>query len=92
MKDENKITLAQWNQLSQDGKEKLKKWTLDYGYALDVIPNDSGSFDPACDYAALLTDKQLINIINRNGRDKYKTDGKTLEDLWSMVRELVNSL
>lgn len=91
MKDKTRISLSQWNQLSHAGKEKLKMWSLNQGYELDLIPGISGSFDPSCDYAALLTDKQLIAYIHHNSNKIYKTDVKTLEALWSKILELVES-
>lgn len=89
MNAEDKITLSQWNQLSQNGKEKLKRWAFDNNYELDIVPGDSGSFDPSCDYAALLTNKQIIIYINQNSKKTYKTDGWITETLWKKALGLV---
>lgn len=85
MYDQDKITLSQWNQLSSAKKEKLKIWALNHGYELDIIPSASGSFDPACDYAALLTREQLIEYMNQYEKKIDKNDRKLCEILWNKI-------
>jgi hypothetical protein len=55
----NKITLSQWNELTVDGKEKLRLWAVNHKSELDLVPKDSDDFSLSCDYAALLTTEQL---------------------------------
>ena len=89
MKSQDKVTLAQWNQLSSEGKEKLRIWAVKNGYELDIIPSATENFDPACDYAALLTKKQLIEYISQSSKRINKIDTETGEELWRQVLSLV---
>ena len=92
MKDKTSVNLSQWNQLSQSGKEKLKMWSLSQGYGLELIPGISGSFDPSCDYAALLTYEQLIKYIHQKGKRIVTSESKTCKTLWNVVIDLVENI
>lgn len=64
----NKITLSEWDELKAEEKEQLRKWALQQGYELDLVPGSSGTFDPVCDYAALLTDEQMVIFLQQHNK------------------------
>lgn len=88
MNTQEKITISQWNMLSKEGKEKLRIWAVNNGHELDVIPSTTESFDPACEYAALLSEIQLVVYITLAGES---IDKRTCKDLWNKVVNLVES-
>ena len=89
--DNEKITLSQWNELTLYKKEVLRKWSIENGYGLDMVPGTSGSFDPICEYAALLTKTQLIKFLkscdsgtnNERYKDTYKWN---ITELWGKAK------
>lgn len=66
MKNKDKISLSEWNELTDEEKETLRTWALKHGYELDLVPNNSGTFDPTCDYATLVTTKQMLNYLRKH--------------------------
>jgi hypothetical protein len=84
---QHKITVDQWNQLPDEGKEKLRIWSVAQGYGLEIVPSATESFDPSCDYAALLDKAQLSEYINQFGIDISEKD-RTLDALWEKVVSL----
>lgn len=87
MKNEDKITLSEWNELTSEEKEILRTWAVKHGFELDLVPNSSGTFDPTCDYAALLTHDQMIEYLqecNQKIPDSNNTEGD-YEVLWKSI-------
>lgn len=86
MKNETKITLEQWNVLSADGKEILKSWAMEHGYELDLVPGNATTFDPVCEYAALLTKTQLTEFLLEHKQKIAKNDH--FSTLWNKLIKL----
>jgi hypothetical protein len=85
MKNENKITLSEWDELTVKEKEQLRKWALQQGYELDLVPGSSGTFDPVCDYAALLTNEQMVMFLQQHNQ-KVNTKGQdNCKLLWKQI-------
>jgi hypothetical protein len=85
MNSNSKITLAQWNDLSEEGKERLRNWAMQRGLELDLIPGPSGTFDPVCDYAALLTKEQMKTFLQEEKQKVSKTDDMKI--LWKHIKK-----
>ena len=95
MKREEKITLSEWNELTDEEKEQLRNWALKHSYELDLVPNNSGTFDPTCDYAALLTYEQILIFLQENIQEKIMHQKKTeitQEDCSLLWKHLVKKL
>jgi hypothetical protein len=87
-KNEPKITLSQWHELSFEAKEKLKEWAIRHGFELDLTPGSSGSFDPSCEYAALLNTKQMGAFLHEHNKKVVeKADSNAL---WKSIVLLLN--
>ncbi len=85
------ITIEQWGKLSPEGKEKMKLWAMKNGFGLDTIPGPSGSFDPVCDYAALLSRPQMLEFIRQADASRAEQNAmSTASVLWHIVLDLVN--
>lgn len=93
MKKEDKITLSEWDELTGKGKEVLQTWAMERGYELDLIPSSSGTFDPACDYAALLTYDQMIEYMQEHNQDvpSASSTEKNCRLLWKRITRLLSS-
>lgn len=84
----DKITYDEWSQLSEEGKDVLKRWALIHGYGLETIPGPSGTFDPVCDYGALLTHDQMIEFIEEHKSSRELDQTNTLAQLWKEVLDI----
>lgn len=77
MINEDKITLSDWNKLTSEEKETLRIWVIAHGDELEIVPGSSGTFDPVCGYAALLTvDQMIIFLQSRDQKVSIKSDEK----------------
>lgn len=93
MKNENKITLSEWSKLTSEEKEKLRNWAIKQGCELDIVPGTSGSFDPVCDYAALLNTHQMVTFL-KGDNQKISTTGNNQynpQQLWKQVLKILRS-
>lgn len=95
MESNGSITISQWNELSETEKEILRKWAVKQGYELELVPGKSGTFDPACDYAILLTSKQMVEFIKLYkgklpilANEKVSVQSK-ISILWKEVKSIV---
>ncbi|MDE2026734.1 MAG: hypothetical protein KGJ07_09685 [Patescibacteria group bacterium] len=88
MKNSNQISLEQWNELTENKKEILRKWAVQRGYELDLIPGSTGTFDPACEYAALLSQVQMIEFLKSRKISLSDNEGKNR--LWKKVKGAIN--
>lgn len=93
MENESKITLAEWDELTLEEKEGLRNWAIQHGYELDIVPGRSGSFDPVCEYAALLTcDQMVVFLHGHNQKVRTKSKGKDKSTLlWGQVIKQLRS-
>lgn len=89
MKKEDKITLSEWNELTKEQKEELRNWAVKHGYELDTVPGNSGTFDPICDYAALLTYNQIIVFLQEH---KVLTKSKRQDNSKQLWEQLIKQL
>ena len=93
MKNKNKITQSQWNELTGEEKEKLCSWAVNHGYELDMVPGASEDFDPTCQYAALLTVEQMILYLQEHKSKSSSLFNKKEENnplvLWSEIMKQI---
>ena len=85
MFEQNKLTIASWHELPDSEKEILRTWAVQHNFGLDIIPNTSGTFDPSCDYAALLTPEQMRIFL------KEHSVNSDLDDvhLWDEIKKVL---
>ena len=91
MNKEDKITLSEWNKLTNAQKEKLRVWVVKHGYELDLLPSSAGSFDPVCDYAALLTHEQMVEFLQEHNQ-KVFTKSKEQDNCKLLWKQLARCL
>lgn len=65
MGNNDAMTVSAWSELSEVDKEILRNWAVKQGYELELVPGKPGTFDPVCEYAALLTSEQMAEFIKR---------------------------
>ena len=90
MKNSDQISLEQWNELTENEKEILRKWAVQRGYELDFVPGSSGTFDPVCEYAALLNQVQMIEFLK--SRKIFLSDKEDKNRLWEKVKGEINNV
>lgn len=90
MKNSDQISLEQWNELTENEKEILRKWVVQRGYELDLVPGSSGTFDPVCEYAALLNQVQMIEFLK--SRKIFLSDKEDKNRLWEKVKGEINNV
>lgn len=83
----NKINLSEWDMLTAEEKERLRNWAVRQGYDLDIVPGSPGTFDPVCEYAALLTNEEMVIFLQRHNQ---KVDTKSMGQnscklLWKQI-------
>lgn len=93
MKNEDRITLSEWNTLTSGEKENLKNWAIQHGYELDLVPGSSGSFDPVCDYAALLKPDQMVVFLKERsqGFSQISKNQYSHKLLWERVKAVLKN-
>lgn len=84
MDEQQKITISQWHELSEDQKEAVRVWAVKHDFGLDIIPSTTSE---TCDYAALLTLGQLQQFFKEQHVPFDETDG--LLTLWQKMKALV---
>ena len=89
MKNSDQISLDQWNELTENKKEILRKWAVQRGYELALVPGSSGTFDPVCEYAALLNQDQMIEFLK--SRKIFLSDKEDKNRLWEKVKGAINN-
>lgn len=89
MKNSDQISLDQWSELTENEKEILRKWIIQNNYELDLVPGSSGTFDPVCEYAALLNQVQMIEFLKSYKISLSDKDDK--DRLWEKVKRTINN-
>ena len=85
MFEQNKLSITSWHELHESEKELLRVWAVQHNFGLDIIPNSSGTFDPSCDYAALLTPAQIKIFLKEHGVDSEVDDA----ELWNSIKKVL---
>lgn len=82
---QNKISIEEWHTLPENKKETLRKWAVDHGYGLDIIPSKTSA---TCDYAALLSIDQMKLFIRGMRAEKNNSDIPLPDDCNYLWKEL----
>lgn len=89
MKNSDQISLGQWNELTENEKEILRKWAVQKGYELDLVPGSSGTFDPVCEYAVLFNKAQMMAFLKLH--KIFQSDKESKNRLWDKVKGAINN-
>jgi hypothetical protein len=81
----DRMTLQHWHELQDEEQEYLRQWALRKGYGLEIVPSQNESFDPSCDYAALLTGAQLRLFLKEQSHES--TNRESIEELLQSIKQ-----
>ena len=88
-----KISSTQWHELDEQEKEILRQWAVKHDLGLDIIEGHIKSFDPSCDYAALLDSTQMQKFLEEYDSGYIgKPPEQNLQKIWWEVKELLETL